>query len=485
MIPLDSILLKKRYLDLPEDLIRPVNITPLKNIKIASFNASAARWLNLDIKDNMHEHLAKWLNGELILENQQTVATRYSGHQFGHYVPQLGDGRALLFGEIESINQDLVELQLKGGGVTPFSRQGDGRAVLRSTIREYLCSEAMFALGIPTTRALAIASSDSEVYRESIETGALLLRCANSHIRFGHFENCFYNGEEENSQQLADFVIQHHLPHLANDEKPYAGLLRHAVIETAKLMAHWQSVGFAHGVMNTDNMSILGLTIDYGPYGFLDKFEPDFICNHSDHQGRYAFNRQPDIAYWNLSALAQAMTSLISVDDAKAAIQDFGELFETEYLKLMAGKLGLPDNHPELSKLLNQLFSNMARDKSDYTRIMRALCKIDENSPSLPNDLTGDKNAWQQWLDEYARCLREDTVATSIRQTAMRSRNPKYILRNYIAQEAIELAEKGDFSRVNELLILLQSPYDEHPEMERYAASPPDWSQEIAVSCSS
>jgi len=261
--------------------------------RLVHFNSSAATLLDLDPASQHDPAVAAIFSGKRPLPGADPLAMLYAGHQFGHYVPQLGDGRAIMLGEVTNQRGEKWEIQLKGSGLTPYSRDGDGRAVLRSSVREYLCSEAMHGLGIPTTRALCLVDSNDEVYREQIESGAMLTRLAPSHIRFGSFEVFFYRNQHAPLQALADFVIQHHYPELQDEPQPYTALLQTVIERTARLLAQWQAVGFAHGVMNTDNMSILGLTLDYGPYGFMEGYNPGFICNHSDYQGRYAFDQQP------------------------------------------------------------------------------------------------------------------------------------------------------------------------------------------------
>ena len=300
---------------LPPLFYSAVQSTPLADPHLISFNADVAALIGLDPAQAQHVDAAGYLSGNVSLPGAQPVAALYAGHQFGHYVQQLGDGRAMLLGELDNG----WELQLKGAGPTPYSRGSDGRAVLRSTIREYLCSEAMHGLGIPTTRALSIVGSPQPVYREQVETAAVLTRVSQSFVRFGSFEVYFYRGQKEALRTLADYVIARHYPHLVDAADKYPRFLREVVLNTARLMAHWQAIGFAHGVMNTDNMSILGLTLDYGPFGFLDTYDPGFICNHSDETGRYAFKQQPDIGAWNLTRLAQALTPLMEIDAAKEA----------------------------------------------------------------------------------------------------------------------------------------------------------------------
>ncbi|NNG14770.1 MAG: YdiU family protein, partial [Gammaproteobacteria bacterium] len=321
---LHSLPLSNSFAELGETFFSPVLPTPFEQpARLIHFNADAAELLDLDHKVQHEQDFANIFTGKQRLNGDAPLAMLYAGHQFGHYVPQLGDGRAVMLGETTNQRGEKWELQLKGSGQTPYSRAGDGRAVLRSTIREYLCSEAMHGLGIPTTRALCITGSDDEVYREQIETGAMLTRLAPSHVRFGSFEVFYYRDQHEPIRTLADYVIEHHYPELTERDDKYLALLKTVISRTARLLAQWQAVGFAHGVMNTDNMSILGLTLDYGPYGFVEAYDPDYVCNHSDHEGRYAFKNQPQIGLFNVSCLAQALLPLIDVDDAKAALEDY------------------------------------------------------------------------------------------------------------------------------------------------------------------
>jgi uncharacterized protein YdiU (UPF0061 family) len=428
---------------------------------------------------------------------QQTdpLAMCYSGHQFGQYVPRLGDGRALLLGQVRSSSKQLWDIQLKGSGLTLYSRQGDGKAVLRSTIREYLASAAMHGLGIPTTYALALIGSDEPVYRETIETGAMLVRIATSHIRFGTFEYYFYNNRYDDLRQLADYVIENYFPELQGHDSPSLALLSSAVQSTAELIAHWQSVGFCHGVMNSDNMSIHGLTIDYGPYGFLDKYESAHICNHSDHGGRYAFNRQPGIGLFNLSCLAQAMLPLFdddpdqAVEKATVALKEYQGLFDQAYLRRKRLKLGLASPDPGDGALYDDLLDVMEAGELDFTRTFRMLSESEneeEISACLEPIREAENDTGPQWLRKYYARLEKEVASQETRSAAMKLANPKFILRNYMAENAIRQArDNGDCSELDRLICLLKSPYDEQPQYESYASEPPEWATGIAVSCSS
>ncbi|HWP19825.1 MAG TPA: YdiU family protein [Burkholderiaceae bacterium] len=429
------------------------------------------------------------LSGARTWPGMQPAATVYSGHQFGVWAGQLGDGRALLLGEVETAPGQGLELQLKGSGRTPYSRMGDGRAVLRSSIREFLCSEAMHHLGVPTTRALAVIGSPLPVRREEIETAAVVTRVAPSFIRFGHFEHFCHHDLPGELRRLADYTIARYFPACREAGQPYAALLEEVTRRTARLLADWQAVGFCHGVMNTDNMSILGLTIDYGPYGFLDAFDPGHICNHSDHHGRYAYNRQPNVAFWNLHALAQALLPLIGdTETALAALEPYKTEFPAALEARMRAKLGLAADEPQDRALVEDLLQLMAQERTDYTIAWRRLCDF-RTEPGADNgavrDLFVDRAAFDAWAGRYReRLLREGSVDAE-RRERMKRVNPKYILRNHLAEVAIRRAKEGDFDEVGRLLRVLERPYDDQPQHEAYAGFPPDWASQIEVSCSS
>ncbi|MDP2784182.1 MAG: YdiU family protein [Sulfurimicrobium sp.] len=489
MKKLDQLNFENSFARLPETFHSRLRPTPLPEPYLVSFNTDAARLIDLDQGEALSADFAEHFVGNRLMPGSDPLAMLYAGHQFGHYVPQLGDGRAILLGEVKNQAGEAWEIQLKGAGTTPYSRSGDGRAVLRSSIREYLCSEAMHGLGIPTTRALCIVGSDQEVYRESIESAAVVTRLAPSHVRFGSFEVFFYRRQQEQIVMLADYVITRHFPHLADAADKYPRLLGEVVARTARLMAKWQAVGFSHGVMNTDNMSILGLTFDYGPFGFMDAFDPGYICNHSDHEGRYAYDQQPYIGLWNLGCLAQALTPVIPVEEARAVLDTYWPAFGQHYLELMGAKLGLSRVGHEDAALIEGLLDIMQAGRVDYTHFFRALGHF-SSTPGEPNamlrDQFIDRPAFDAWAEAYRARLHGEASEDAERKARMDSANPKYILRNYLAQIAIEKAEKErDFTEVQRLLVLLHRPFDEQPEMAHYAALPPGWAQHISVSCSS
>lgn len=455
---------------------------------VAQLIGLGSDWLNSDAA-------LQAFTGNTLLAGSHPLASVYSGHQFGVWAGQLGDGRAILLGQ----TAEGWEIQLKGAGRTPYSRGGDGRAVLRSSIREYLCSEAMHGLGIPTSRALCITGSTGQVRRETLETAAVVTRVAPSFIRFGHFEHFSATGQELQLRALADYVINHHYPDCRANEKfennPYAAFL-HAVSErTARLMAQWQAVGFCHGVMNTDNMSILGLTIDYGPFQFLDTFVPGHVCNHSDSQGRYAYNRQPNVAYWNLFCLAQALLPLIGDQDlAKEALESYKTVFPEAFMAQMHAKLGLTSGptltietnmpHHNDAELVDTILQLLARNKVDYTIFWRRLSHAVGSQDVEPvRDMFADRVGFDEWMLLYSERLA--LINKALAADLMLKTNPKFVLRNHLGEQAIQAAKLGNFSEIQTLQRLLEHPFDEHPGHEIYAAFPPDWASSIEISCSS
>jgi uncharacterized protein YdiU (UPF0061 family) len=464
--------------------------TPLPAPYLVGLSTPAARLIGLDPAAIDDDAIAMFA-GSRVPERAQPLAAVYSGHQFGVWAGQLGDGRAMLLGDVAT-PQGPMELQWKGAGMTPYSRMGDGRAVLRSSIREFLCSEAMHALGIPTTRALSVAGSDQGVVRETIETAAVVIRMAPTFVRFGSFEHWFYRNDETNLRILADYVIERFYPALRNEVNPYAALLEEVTRRTARLIAQWQAVGFMHGVMNTDNMSILGQTLDYGPFGFMEAFDPKHICNHSDNQGRYSYAMQPQIGHWNCYALAQALVPLIGeVEETQAALDVYQGEFGSTIDRLLHAKLGLtqiPEQQEADRTLLDGLFGILQANHADFTLFFRRLSGVRaaSNAGDEPlRDLIIDRPAFDAWAERYRARLRIEHSDDAARKAAMDAVNPKYVLRNYLAQAAIEKAQHKDFSEVERLLAVLQRPFDEQPEHEQYAALPPDWASELEVSCSS
>ncbi|MEX0563672.1 protein adenylyltransferase SelO [Raoultella terrigena] len=466
------------------DFYTALSPTPLSNARPIWHNAQLAQTLGVPEALFQPSTGAGVWGGEALLPGMSPLAQVYSGHQFGSWAGQLGDGRGILLGEQQLPDGRRMDWHLKGAGLTPYSRMGDGRAVLRSTIREGLASEAIHALGIPTTRALSIVTSDTPVYRETVEQGAMLMRIAESHVRFGHFEHFYYRREAEKVQQLADYVIRHHWPELDGEADKYIAWFRDVVTRTATLIASWQTVGFAHGVMNTDNMSILGLTMDYGPYGFLDDFKPDFICNHSDYQGRYSFENQPAVGLWNLQRLAQSLSPFISADALNAALDGYQHALLSAYGRRMRDKLGLFTQQQGDNDLLDGLFALMMREGSDYTRTFRMLSASEQLSAASPlRDEFIDRAAFDSWFDGYRARLRDEQIDDVQRQQHMRAVNPALVLRNWLAQRAIEQAEQGNTGELERLHEALAQPFIDRED--DYVSRPPDWGKGLEVSCSS
>lgn len=466
-----------------------LNPTPLPAPYWVGRSQRLAESLGLSADRMASEQALQAFTGNLTLPGSEPLSSVYSGHQFGQWAGQLGDGRAILLGEIVVPGGPTRELQLKGAGLTPYSRMGDGRAVLRSSIREFLCSEAMAALGIPTTRALCITGSDAPVRREELETASVVTRVAPTFLRFGHFEHFSYSGELDQLKALADYTIDRFYPQCRGAAhaggNAYAALLQAVSERTAELLAQWQAVGFCHGVMNTDNMSILGLTIDYGPFQFLDAFDPAHICNHSDTQGRYAFNRQPNIAYWNLFCLGQALLPLIGEQElALQALESYKSVFPQALQQRLAAKLGLSELlHSDLD-LIEQILRLLAEGRVDYTIFWRRLSHFVGGSGAEPvRDLFPDRAGLDLWLLRYEERIAQQDRAGAAR--AMLRTNPRFVLRNHLGEAAIRSAKLKDFSEVARLLHLLENPFDEHPGHDAYADFPPDWAAGIEISCSS
>jgi uncharacterized protein YdiU (UPF0061 family) len=486
MPPLDALNFDNTFSRLPAGLFTRVPPTGLHKPRLVSFNAEVAALLDLEPECVHSPDFVAYFSGQKLLPGSDPLAMKYTGHQFGVYNPDLGDGRGLLLGEVVSRRGETWDLHLKGAGKTPYSRFGDGRAVMRSCIREYLGSEAMHHLGIPSTRALCIIGSDEPVQREKTETAATLLRVADTHIRFGHLEWLHHSGQPEMLRTLVDYIIQHHFPELDDKADRHAQFFREVVRRTARLMALWQLAGFAHGVMNTDNFSITGATFDYGPFGFLDAYEPGFICNHSDYHGRYAWNQQPSVGLWNLNALAYALSGLVGKDALIDALQTYEpELLET-YSKGLRDKLGLQGEQPGDRELTVEFLDLLARNGADYTRNFRRLSSVRQDMAQSPlRDDFVDREAFDGWLDRYRARLAVEGSNDDERARRMNTVNPKYILRNYLAQVAIDKAEAGDYSEIERLRSLLSNPFAEQPENEHYAALPPEWGKHLEISCSS
>jgi uncharacterized protein YdiU (UPF0061 family) len=484
---------RNSYAGLPPAFYTRLAPQGLNAPRLLHANADAAALIGLD-PDVLHtDAFLQVFSGRAPLPGGDTLAAVYSGHQFGIWAGQLGDGRAHLLGQVEGPGGPW-ELQLKGAGMTPYSRMGDGRAVLRSSVREYLASEAMHGLGIPTTRALALVVSDDPVMRETVETAAIVTRMSPTFVRFGSFEHWAARRQPEMLQTLADYIIDNFYPECRHpapgepdgEHAPLVRLLEAVTARTARLMADWQCAGFCHGVMNTDNMSILGWTLDYGPYGFMDGFRLDHVCNHSDTEGRYAWNRQPSVALWNLYRLAGAFNSVVQDADAlKAVLDQYEAIFTRAFHDRMAAKLGLEAWRPEDEGLLDDLLKLMHEQRADFTLSFRRLSAAVRGDARPFRDLFIDREAADAWLQ---RLLARHTAAprdASARADAMDRVNPLYVLRNHLAELAIRAARQGDPGLIDELLRVLRDPCTERPQYASYAGLPPDWASDLEVSCSS
>ncbi|AFU98869.1 protein adenylyltransferase SelO [Simiduia agarivorans] len=451
-----------------------VSPAPLQGAQLIHCNQSLLATLQMDAE------LARQLvEGQDLPDDIEPFAMVYAGHQFGGFSPQLGDGRGLLLGEWR-VGDHRYDLHLKGAGKTPYSRFGDGRAVLRSSIREYLASAALNALGVPSSSALAIAASDEPVQREQLETGAGLLRVSQCHIRFGHFEYFFYQRMEPQLAQLIDYCARRYLALDADTAQQAQALLEMATQNTARMIAHWQAIGFAHGVMNTDNMSLIGETFDFGPFAFLDRFDPGHICNHSDDQGRYRFDRQPNIGLWNLNALAHTFSALLPMDTLRRILAGYEQELSQHYHQLMMAKLGLTSDPSEQKHaLLTDLLSLLEQDQVDYTTFFARLSQ----DPQSARDLCIDRPRADQWMADYQRLCDANADDTTI--AAMRQINPLLVLRNHHAQTVIEAAEAGDYSLLADLMQALQQPYAPARLKEPWVQPPPAHLRAKPISCSS
>ncbi|MEO8747428.1 MAG: protein adenylyltransferase SelO [Rhodanobacter sp.] len=497
-----------RYRQVEGALYSQVEPAPVAMPRLLAHSPEMAAALGFSEAEVATPEFASVFGGNALLEGMQPWASNYGGHQFGHWAGQLGDGRAISLGEVINAAGERWELQLKGAGLTPYSRGADGRAVLRSSIREFLCSEAMHHLGVPTTRALSLVATGETVMRDMFydghaapEAGAIVCRVAPSFIRFGNFELPASRSDVALLRQLVDFTIRRDFPDLAgNGEVLYAEWFGQVCERTASMIAHWMRVGFVHGVMNTDNMSILGLTIDYGPYGWIDNFDPEWTPNTTDAQHRrYRFGRQPDVAWWNLSRLAGALAPLFDdVTPLQAGLDRYAQAYAAADGKNIAAKLGLAECRASDPALMQQLHELLTTAEIDMTLWFRALSEVDPLAPALEpmRDAFYDdvkrraaEPALVAWMARYAARLADDPLAVDERRRRMRAANPRYVLRNYLAQQAIDQATAGDPSGIHELLEVMRRPYDDQPGREAFAQKRPDWARHKAgcsmLSCSS
>jgi serine/tyrosine/threonine adenylyltransferase len=480
-----------------------VETTPVSSPRLVAHSREVTDLLGLSESQLSSDEWLAALSGNALLPGMESYATCYGGHQFGNWAGQLGDGRAILLGETVNASGEHYELQLKGAGPTPYSRRADGRAVLRSSIREFLCSEAMHHLGIPTTRALSLVLTGDKVERDmfydgnaEMEPGAIVCRVASTFLRFGHFELFASRGEKALLQQLVDFTINHYFPQHVVSKNPTLDWFADVCERTAHLMADWMRVGFVHGVMNTDNMSIIGLTIDYGPYGWIDNFDGGWTPNTTDAQGRrYAYGRQPAIARWNLARLADALMTLGgSEEDFENALKQFDETYNRRIGEVFCAKFGLSEWQALDVQIVNdalQLLSEMEMDMTIFFRTLANAKSVDElQAASYSESLWSLRRAdLQSWFERLQKQVSQSSLSPIERVRTMNAANPLYVFRNYLAQEAIDLAHAGDFSRISELLEVLRRPYETQPGRDAFAAKRPEWALNKAgcsmLSCSS
>ncbi|GLR64451.1 protein adenylyltransferase SelO [Marinospirillum insulare] len=476
----------KRFTHLPKRFYQLKKPTPLAGqLALVAVSADAAQLIDLNLCKQDQQELIEFLAGRWLPKKSQPLAMKYAGHQFGFYNPDLGDGRGLLLGEVRNKLGQVWDLHLKGAGQTAWSRFADGRAVLRSSIREFLASEALFHLGIPTTRALALVTSSEPVRRERIEAATTLLRLTASHIRFGHFEHLYYTNDLDGLKQLLDFVIKQHYPEIQESQDPAASLLAQVLERTALLVAKWQAYGFCHGVLNTDNMSILGETFDFGPYAFLDTYEPSFVGNHSDDQGRYAFNRQPSIVHWNLICLGQALLPLSNESAIRQVLDSFTEHYTKHYRQAMAARLGV--NPDENWQLVERFLYFCELTSCDWTRVLRALAEgeLTEANSLMLNKQDQLPRGWQEWLSDWQLYLAKNFSNQAVVEQTLTQVNPCVLPRTHLLEQAIQSAEKGDFSEVNRLLAIFRQPFTRKGKQPQDTGSVPDWALGLSLSCSS
>jgi uncharacterized protein YdiU (UPF0061 family) len=469
------------YAELPANFFVRVAPTPVTSPRLIKLNRPLALHLGLDPDRLASPEGTEILAGKQLPAGADPIAMAYAGHQFGQFVPQLGDGRAILLGEVIDADGVRRDIQLKGSGPTPFSRRGDGRAALGPVLREYIVSEAMAALGIPTTRSLAAVMTGENVLRETELPGAILTRVASSHVRVGTFQYLAARGDTDGVRKLADHVIARHYPQAAKAERPYRAFLEGVIARQAELVARWLLVGFIHGVMNTDNTSISGETIDYGPCAFMDDYDPATVFSSIDEFGRYAYANQPRIALWNLTRLAECLLPLLSdeqekaIDDAQSALVEFAEVFNAAYQAGLRSKLGLSTARDGDHALAQDLLDTMAKNQADFTLTFRRLsdAALGPDHDGSVRELFADPSAYDEWVARWRRRIADEPLDPAGRQKAMLSINPLFIPRNHRVEAVIEAAvNNDDFAPFEELLTVLSKPYEDQPAFAEYAQPP-------------
>jgi uncharacterized protein YdiU (UPF0061 family) len=475
---INNIELDSPYLTLDSEFYDYEDIKKLDKPYIIDVNTKLL--VDLGLENISNDEIVSLLNGSIIFKNSKPFAMCYAGHQFGNYNPRLGDGRVINLGKLNNYN-----LQLKGAGDTLYSRSDDGRATIASSIREYLMSEAMYHLGVPTTRAVAIAGSQTKLLRKQIQKAAIVMRASSSWVRFGTFEYFYYQKKYDKVKELADYVIDESYKHLKENDDKYYQLFYAIVEKTANLIAKWQAIGFCHGVMNTDNMSIDGVTLDYGPFSMLDDFEFNYVCNHTDKAGRYAYSQQVNISYWNLTKLAETFSNLVEKTRLDIVLEKYGSyIYFDAYKKEMRKKLGLDIVLEEDDTLIESLIECLQDASVDYTLFFRQLSHYDGDKENL-YDIAMDPLVVDKWLKLYDVRLDKENKSSKQRNNEMLQVNPKFVLKNYILEEIISNVYQGKFHKLEEVFKIIQNPYDEHKDYGYYAGDTPEHYKNIGLSCSS
>jgi len=475
--------IENTYTELPQVLFSKTSPTPVTQPEVVLFNDKLAEEIGLNLSDMSKEVRADLFAGNFVPEGTEPFAQAYAGHQFGNFT-MLGDGRAIVLGEHLTPSGQRLDLQLKGSGITPYSRGGDGRAALGPMLREYIISEAMHALGIPTTRSLAVVTTGEKVYRETELPGAILTRIAGSHIRVGTFEFTSLQEDKQVTQALLDYLIDRHFPEIKEKENQPFALLEAVIHQQAELITHWMRVGFIHGVMNTDNMALSGETIDYGPCAFMDTFAPDTVFSSIDHKGRYAYANQPYIAQWNLARLAESLLPLMDgkkeeiIASAEDLLNSFEQIYKSKWLSMMGSKLGFAETGQEDQKLITELLDWMHKNSADFTNTFLNLCKEE-----IPNGALYTSESFQSWHVRWQNRLRKEEQGLETSFALMRSVNPAVIPRNHKVEEALQAGEEGNFKPFHDLLNAVEKPYVDGDHLLPYQAPPQPGEKVLQTFC--